>query len=236
MTAPLGDTSAYGSGPAPLSATRAYRFAVQTQADGARALVIPVTYRGTWDDFGVEERREQGTFVWRTLDQARIGGRGRYPGEWLFDDEGALTAAWAAITARLRPPASAPPEARARRAVPAAESAEIAASLVARGLDVMAALSPHDAVRFEVGGASQDVPGPPRVSWRFHRCEDALLTVQATSADDGVSRTSLVGSGIAHGDGVRATLLAILGPSGGELSAEIAGVFDADEIARLFTR
>lgn len=222
------------TGAAPLSATRRYSFSATVQGDGARAIVIPVAFRGSWDDYGVEERPEQAGFVRRALERAGIEAVGRYPGEWVFPDDAALDAAWRALVSQLHEPAPAPPVSEVTRDVAASEVPAVEASLVARACAVASALSRHAAASFVSTGATLDTRRAPPLRREVFRCEDVWVAVESSATPDGGTRVVALVDGVAAHDGVRAELHATLGPSGGALRAVVAGVLDAADVARLF--
>lgn len=234
MTPLPADSPRDASGPAPLSATRAYRFSVGVRADGARTLMIPTARRGSWDDYGVEEREEQGAYVRRALAAAGDPGRGSYPGEWVFDDDASLAAGWAAVTSRLRAPAAAPPEIVVTRDVAATDAGAVGGALLARALAVASAISPARAANFTSSGRTLDPRRTPPLLCEIFRCGEVIVVFESQETP-GCRTVRAVVAGVAGCDGVRAELDATLGPSGGSLRALVAGVFDADDVARLFT-
>ncbi len=94
-----------GSAGPPLVPSRTDSFQCGTSSAGDPAILLPVAFRGSWDDVGVLDSPEHETFTLalaRTLGvQARVG----YPGEVCFASAYERDLVWLALEEALRPSA-----------------------------------------------------------------------------------------------------------------------------------
>jgi hypothetical protein len=109
-----------GTAGAPLIATREYTFFARDV--DAPVVWMTTSHRGTWDDFGEAERKEQETWMW-----AFVRGLGittvppDYPGNFGFADRTTLERVWSALSATLVEPPAAPPTSTRTRTIAATD-------------------------------------------------------------------------------------------------------------------
>lgn len=226
-----------GSGDAPLLATREYSFArVVEPADAAR-LTIPRRQRGSGDEHDLVEHPEQAVFVARLLAARGVTARSDAPGEWSFADPAALADAWAALTAAVRPPASATPTGRAQRSVSRAQASAVSAALTRRFLDLVSAVLGLSGEAFVQLDARIDNNGYESTRIERWRRGEVYVDIDASAIESGHGvhgeRCDYIIRGAGDERDVRAYANIDM-RSGGTLSVAVRGVLDAQALADRF--
>lgn len=232
--------SLYGSGGAPLVASRNYSFNRATASSGAPALWISVVDRDSRDDFGTIEYAEQEEFVEKLIKSLGVAVRGGYPGEWIFADSSEQELVWLGLSEAIQPPAKTVPSVTAQRAVDEKEAGAVSAALTARFLALVDAVLGRSGGPFVCRESRVDNNGYEATRLERWQRDGASVRVEATGIESG--------HGV-HGETATYTLAdrgsdprsvsayaRIDMRSGGVVSVTVQGVHGAQALADEFVR
>ena len=232
--------SLYGSGDAPLVATRNYTFNRATASRGEPALWISVVHRDSRDDFGKVEFAEQEAFVEQLLKSLGVAARSGYPGEWIFTDSSDQELVWIGLSEAIKAPAKSVPSATAQRAVDEKEAGVVSAALTARFLALV------DAVRGRSGGPfvclenRVDNNGYEATRLERWQSDGVSVRVEATGIESGHGvhgETATYTLADRGGDPRTVSAYARIDMrSGGVVSVTVQGVYGAQALADEFVR
>ncbi len=232
--------SLYGSGGAPLVATRNYTFNRATAGSGAPALWISVVHRDSRDDFGTVEYAEQQEFVGQLLKSLGVPDRGGYPGEWIFADASERELVWLGLSEAIQTPAKTVPSATAQRAVEQSDAGAVSAGLTARFLALVETVLGRSGGPFVCRENRVDNNGYEATRRERWQRDGASVHVEATGIESGHGvhgETATYTLADRGGDPRTVSAYARIDMrSGGVVSVTVQGVHGAQALADEFVR
>lgn len=239
MSASVTSDRLEGTAGGPLAAVTRYTFTRGASNDGRPCIAIPFTQRGSWDDYGVVERREQEAWLWRFIASLGSSAQSGWPGEFIWPEASERDRVWSALREALRSPALAPPSVTLRREVRVDEARAVSEALTTRFCALLEALYGCDARRFErLSCDITDDEYEPRRN-ELWRCDDGDLSThfrvvaKALSSGPGVHGEDVeyaLDTGYSDGRSARVSARIDL-RTGGTMSVTVAGTLDAEQLA-----